>query len=148
MEEERQAAEADRAPGGVTRRTLLGWGGGWTLAAVGGGAAWGLASCGGGGSGGTTAGGNPAPAAVTGPDPVVLDRPATATLSIQARQVEWVVGKQPAQANAWVFVADASMPGAGVLGSAHGPSFEMRRGTACTVTPRSPRYAVAKARVL
>ena len=76
-------------------------------------------------------------AAVTGPDPVVLDQPATATISIQARQVEWVVGKQPAQANAWVFVPDASTPATGVLGNALGPAFDMRRGTSCTVTWRN-----------
>jgi FtsP/CotA-like multicopper oxidase with cupredoxin domain len=74
---------------------------------------------------------------VTGPDPVVLDQPATATISIQARQVEWVVGKQPAQANAWVFVPDASTPATGVLGNALGPAFDMRRGTSCTVTWRN-----------
>jgi FtsP/CotA-like multicopper oxidase with cupredoxin domain len=135
VEEAQQPAGETREPGGITRRTWLGWGGGWMLAAAGGGVTWGLASCGGGGS--SSSGGTAQPTAVTGPDPVVLDRPAAATISIQSRQAEWVVGKPPAAANAWVFVADATMPAAGILGTPHGPTFEMRRGVPCTVTWRN-----------
>jgi len=121
-----------RVPVGVTRRSVLAWSGGWMVGATAGSAVTVLTSCGGGGGGGAQS--NPPSPTVTAADPVVLDRPTTASISIQARQVQWVVGKTPAQANAWVYVADASTPGDAVLGNALGPVFEVRRGAACTVT--------------
>ena len=48
--------------------------------------------------------------------------------------MQWVAGKSPAQANAWVYVADASMPATGVLGNHLGPFINVRRNSACTVT--------------
>ncbi len=127
---ERDRREAAPVGVGVTRRSVLAWSGSWML----GGTVTALTSCGGGGGDSGAGGGSAAPTVVTAADPVVLDAPTTLSMSIQARQVQWVVGKTPAQANAWVYVADASTPADAVLGNAFGPVFEMRRGVPCTVT--------------
>jgi len=133
--EKSKRPEADApVPVGITRRSVLAWSG-WMLGAGAGSAVTVLTSCGGGGGDGGAAGGSGAPAtAVTGADPLVLERPTTASISMQARQVQWVLGKTPAQANAWVYVADASTPADAVLGNAFGPVFEVRRNEGCTVT--------------
>jgi FtsP/CotA-like multicopper oxidase with cupredoxin domain len=134
--EESKPSEVDaNVPVAMTRRSMLAWSG-WMLGASAGSAVTLLTSCGGGGGGdGGAAGGSGAPApTVTGVDPVVLERPTTASISIQERRVQWVVGKTPAEANAWVYVADASTPSDAILGNAFGPVFEVRRGEACTVT--------------
>jgi FtsP/CotA-like multicopper oxidase with cupredoxin domain len=123
---DRQArAPAPEAAAGVQRRTFLVWSG-WAVGAFPGGAALSLVACGGSDSTPETA----APLS----DPVVIESPANLSISIQARQVQWVVGKSPAEANAWVFVADAVSPATGVLGNYLGPFMNVRRNDALTVT--------------
>jgi FtsP/CotA-like multicopper oxidase with cupredoxin domain len=113
---------------GLSRRTFLGWST-WAVGAVPGGAALSLVACGGSGDSPATS-----PAAATpSPDPVVIESPASVSISIQARQVQWVEGKTPMQANAWVYVADGT-PATGVLGNQLGPFLNVRRNSPCAVT--------------
>jgi FtsP/CotA-like multicopper oxidase with cupredoxin domain len=114
----------------VSRRTFLRWSSSCAVGVGPLGASIGLAACGGGDSSSDPASAPAAPA----PGPTILENPATASISIQARQVQWVVGKSPADANAWVYVADATVPASGVLGNPLGPFFNVRRDSACTVT--------------
>ena len=74
--------------------------------------------------------GTPAPSA----DVTVLENPAAMTMSIEARSVQWIVGKSPADANAWVYTANGVTPASGVLGNPLGPFFNVRRDSPCTVT--------------
>ena len=82
----------------IKRRAFLGWSGGWIAAAVPGVAALELVACGGGSSSPTSSPAVVAPA--TGV--TVIENPSTLSISIQSRQVQWLPGKSPAQANAWV----------------------------------------------
>ena len=68
-------------------------------------------------------------ASVSGSEVLVLENPTAMSMSIEARQVQWVVGKSPADANAWVFTASGVSPASGVLGNALGPYFNVRRDT-------------------
>jgi len=86
VEEWKRAVEA-LVPVGITRRSVLAWSG-WMLGAGAGSAATMLTSCGGGGGDGTAGGGGAPTTTVTAVDPVVLERPTTASISIQARQVQ------------------------------------------------------------
>ena len=133
MEKSKRCEVGALVPVDMTRRSVLALGSGWMLGAAAGSAVTVLTSCGGGGGGVAAGGGGPPAPTVTGVDPVVLDGPTTASISIQARQVQWVAGKTPAQANAWVYVA-AATPNDAILGNALGPVFEVRRGASCTVT--------------
>ena len=112
---------------GIRRRTFLGWSS-WAVGVVPGSAALSLVACGGSDSS------PPPPPSSLSNDPVVIDNPVNLSISIQARQVQWVAGKSPAQANAWVFVADATTPATGVLGNHLGPFINVRRNSALTVT--------------
>jgi FtsP/CotA-like multicopper oxidase with cupredoxin domain len=64
----------------------------------------------------------------------VLDKPSSVTISIEARQVQWVPGVPPARDNAWVYVAHGATAASGVLPNHLGATFEVRRGSACSVT--------------
>jgi FtsP/CotA-like multicopper oxidase with cupredoxin domain len=61
--------------------------------------------------------------------------PATtaATVRIQARQVQWVTNVNPSKPNAWVYVQTGFTPN-GVLSNHYGPTFNVRRDVAFTVT--------------
>src|SRR6185437_2828035 len=122
----------DDATARVSRRTFFRWSSGWAIGAGPLGASIGLAACGGGDSSPEPS--SSLPPSAPAPGPTILENPATASISIQARQVQWVVGKTPANANAWVYVADGSAPASGVLGNSLGPFFNVRRDSACTVT--------------
>ena len=117
MEKSKRCEVGALVPVDMTRRSVLALGSGWMLGAAAGSAVTVLTSCGGGGGGVAAGGGGPPAPTVTGVDPVVLDGPTTASISIQARQVQWVAGKTPAQANAWVYVA-AATPNDAILGNA------------------------------
>ncbi len=110
----------------------MGWsfGFGGTLALAGGSVL--LGSCGGsGGSDEAASGDTPAAPAVDIP---VIDQPSRVSMSVQARQVQWVPGRNPSRANAWVYAADGVTAAGGVLSNHLGPTIEVRRGTPCTVT--------------
>jgi len=85
---------------GMNRRAFLGWTGRWSVAAVPGAMVLELVACGGSDSPTETS-----PVTETTGTPV-LENPASVSISIQARQVQWVPGKSPVQSNAWVYVAD------------------------------------------
>ena len=110
---------------GITRRTFLSWGAGTTASLLPSGVLLSLSGCGGGPAA-------QAPRPFT--DIPVLNNPTSAAISIQARQVEWVAGKGPAGANAWVYVTGDSTAAGSVLANHLGPMFNVRRGTPCTVT--------------
>ena len=129
IDDARANVRAAGAAKGVNRRTFLGWSS-WAFGVAPSGAALSLVACG--GSGDSPGAGAEAAAPPT--TPVVIDNPVNLSMSIQARQVQWVPGKSPAQANAWVFVADATMPATGVLGNQLGPFINVRRNSALTVT--------------
>ncbi len=117
---------------GLKRRTFLEAFGGFGVGLLPGGAALSVVACGGASDTVT----NPAlgVAAAPSPDVTVLENPAAVSVSIEARQVQWVVGKSPADVNAWVYAANGVTPASGVLGNALGPFFNVRRDSACTVT--------------
>ena len=110
---------------GITRRTFLTWCGGTAAGLLPGTALLSLGGC----NGGTA---SSAPAYFT--DIPVLNNPATATITVQARAVEWVAGKPPAGANAWVYVSGDTATSAAVLPNHLGPTFNVRRGAPCAVT--------------
>lgn len=76
-------------------------------------------------------------AASAQPDITVLNEPSAVSVSMQSRKVQWVVGKSPAQANAWVYVADGITAQSGTLRNHLGPVFNVRRNVPCTVTWRN-----------
>lgn len=63
-----------------------------------------------------------------------LKSPASVTISIEPRQVQWVPGVSPSRDNAWVYVAQGAMAASGVLPNYLGATFEVRRGAPCRVT--------------
>jgi FtsP/CotA-like multicopper oxidase with cupredoxin domain len=128
VDDSRTSTTVAEARSGLRRRSFLGWGT-WAAGLVPGGAAWTLVACGGSDDGPPAMGATLPPS----PDPVVIENPATLSISIQARQVQWVAGKSPAQANAWVYVADGT-PATGVLGNQLGPYLNVRRNSPCAVT--------------
>ncbi len=92
-----------------------------------------LGSCGGSGGDGSAdnAGGGPsAPKS----DIPTIDQPSRVSMSVQARQVQWVPGKDPARANAWVYAAEGVTAAGGVLANHLGPTINVRRGAPCTIT--------------
>lgn len=111
----------------MNRRAFLGWTGRWAVAAVPGAMVLELVACGGSDSPTETL-----PVTET-TSTSVLENPASVSISIQARQVQWVPGKSPVRANAWVYVADG-MPATGVLGNHLGPFINVRRNSACMIT--------------
>lgn len=124
----------DRGPrAGLTRRTFFDWCGGFGLGLLPGGTAMTLVACGGSGDSAST----PVSVPVSAAEVTVIEGPTTLGMSIQARQVQWVVGKSPAQANAWVYAADGVTAADGVLGNVLGPFINVRRDAACTVTWRN-----------
>lgn len=70
---------------------------------------------------------------VPGDEPAVLRAPASASISVQARRVQWVQDITPSSANAWVYVPDGTTSPTNVLPNHLGPTFEMRRGAPCSV---------------
>jgi len=66
-------------------------------------------------------------------DLAVLAEPSSVRISIQARRVEWVPGRTAEFDNAWVYVPEAA-GSAKVLPNHLGPTFNVRRNSACTVT--------------
>ena len=117
-------------PADAGRRRFIGWSASIGGSMLWGGTAIGLTSCGGSGSEETATGGaSQATAGIT-----VIDQPSRVSLSVQARQVQWVTGKQPTQANAWVYAADGVTASSGVLANHLGPIINVRRGTPCKVT--------------
>ena len=110
---------------GVTRRTFLNWCAGTSASLLPSGVLLSLSGCG---------GASDAEASRPFADIAVLNNPASAAISIQARQVEWVAGNSPTRANAWVYVIGDSTAAGGVLANHLGPTFNVRRGTPCTVT--------------
>jgi FtsP/CotA-like multicopper oxidase with cupredoxin domain len=126
-------------PTDAGRRRFIGWSAGIGGSFLWGGTAVGLASCGGSGGDGAAAG-SAGSAASQIP---VIDRPTRVSMSVQARKVEWVTGKTPASANAWVYAADGVTASSGVLPNHLGPTINVRRGSPCTVAwsntiPASP----------
>lgn len=93
-----------------------------------------LGSCGGGGGSGGTGEADPGSTPAPGSDIPVIDQPATVSISVQARRVQWVQGVDPAAANAWVYAADGVTAAGGVLANALGPTINVRRGAPCTIT--------------
>lgn len=133
--DERESEGADRPVvqrGGLTRRSFLEAFGGFGVGVLPGGAALTVVACG--GSSDTVTGAAPAGTPAPSVDVAVLENPTAMTMSIEARQVQWVIGKSPADANAWVYTASGVTPASGVLGNALGPFFNVRRDTPCTVT--------------
>lgn len=106
----------------MDRRAFMRWGAGAGGALLWAGFAPGLTSCGGSGS-----------ASSRGELPT-LKSPASAAISIEPRQVQWVPGVSPARDNAWVYVAQGATAGTGVLPNHLGATFEVRRGAPCSVT--------------
>jgi FtsP/CotA-like multicopper oxidase with cupredoxin domain len=119
--------------GGVktTRRTFLNWCAGTGASLLPSGVLLSLSGCGGGSD-------PEAPQPSEAPRPFadipVLDNPASAAISIQARRVEWTAGKSPAGVNAWVSVTGESEAPGGVLANHLAPTFNVRRGTPGTST--------------
>lgn len=126
--ESRRADDQGPSPRGLTRRTFLGGFGGFGVGLLPGGAALSVVACGGAGDTMLESASTPSG------DVVVLENPASMTMSIEARQVQWVAGKSPADVNAWVYTANGVSPASGVLGNALGPAFNVRRDAPCTVT--------------
>ncbi len=58
--------------------------------------------------------------------------PATYTVRMQARKVQWKIGQSPAQNNAWVYAQDGVTP-SGVLANPMGPAITARRGAPTTI---------------
>ena len=129
VDESRTSNALSETPTGLRRRSFLGWGS-WAAVLVPGSAAWTLVACGGSDEAAQDAGATPPPS----PDPVVIENPAALSISIQARQVQWVAGKSPAQANAWVYRRRGGTPASGVLGNQLGPYLNVRRNSPCAVT--------------
>jgi FtsP/CotA-like multicopper oxidase with cupredoxin domain len=100
-----------------------------------------VSACGdGGGYSGANGGGNASAngsTAITAQDLAekikVTPTAASATLRIQARQVQWVPSVNPIKPNAWVYVQTGVTP-AGILGTHYGPTFNVRRDTAFSMT--------------
>ncbi len=67
-------------------------------------------------------------------DLTVINNPRSANLSIQAREVQWVPGVDPGQANAWAYVAEGFTPATVVLANHLGPVVNVRRNVPCTFT--------------
>ena len=128
-ESERVEPAAAR-PDGLTRRNFLGAFGGFGVGLLPGGAALTVVACG--GASDTMI--ESSPAAALGADVTVLENPTTVAMAIEERQVQWVVGKSPAEANAWVYTANGVTPTGGVLANALGPYVNVRRNAPCTVT--------------
>lgn len=129
-EQSQGAEEPGVRHAGLTRRTFLGGFGGFGVGLLPGGAALSLVACG--GAGDTTP--DSTPLGNAGVGVTVLENPTSMSMSIEARQVQWVVGKSPADINAWVYTAGGVTPADGVLGNSLGPFFNVRRDAACTVT--------------
>jgi len=113
----------------VSRRSFIGWG-----TAIGGSLAWtgilaSLSSC-----GGSDAAPESGADAATAERLPVISNPSRVAMSIQARQVQWVPGKSPTNANAWVYAADGVTASSGVLSNHLGPIIEVRRDSPCTIT--------------
>ena len=121
--------DAATRPAGLTRRTFLGGFGGFGVGLLPGGAALSVVACGG-------ASDTMMESSSTGgkTDVAVLENPTSMAMAIEERRVQWVVGKSPAEANAWVYTASGVTPASGVLGNAIGPYFNVRRDAPCTVT--------------
>ncbi len=125
-------------PKAIGRRTFMGWGFGGSLVLTGSPLL--LGSCGGGGgsddagSGNSGGGGDGSSAPLPGADIARIDQPATVSVSVQSRRVQWVPGKDPAAANAWVYAADGVTASGGVLANHLGPTIDVRRGTPCTIS--------------
>jgi FtsP/CotA-like multicopper oxidase with cupredoxin domain len=113
---------------GLTRRTFLG---GFGVGFLPGGAALSVVACG--GASDTMSESTPG-AGVSSSEVIVLENPTAMSMTIEARQVQWVPGKSPADVNAWVYVAAGVSPSSGVIGNALGPYFNVRRDAPCTVT--------------
>jgi len=130
-ESESEGIEATAArPAGLTRRTFLGGLGGFGAGLLPSGAAMTVVACG--GASDTMM--ESSPGTAPGTDVTVLENPTTLAMAIEERQVQWVVGKSPAEANAWVYTANGVTPASGVLGNALGPYVNVRRDAPCTVT--------------
>ncbi|MEY4751334.1 MAG: hypothetical protein RIQ60_3548 [Pseudomonadota bacterium] len=69
-------------------------------------------------------------------DLTVLDAPSSLSISVQSRKVQWVPGRDPAAANAWVYLVSGSTAasGNGVLPNHLGPIINVRRDSNCQVT--------------
>ena len=129
------ASTSERAR--LTRRRFLDLCGGVGIGLVPGVSALTLAACGGGGSPDAAPAStvSSAPASSDPPSALtVLENPASASITIQARQVQWMAGKTPAEANAWVYVAEGKTAATGVLGNGLGPYINVRRNSPCAVT--------------
>ena len=100
---------APARPDGLTRRNFLGAFGGFGVGLLPGGAALTVVACG--GASDTMM--ESSPAAAPGADVTVLENPTTVAMAIEERQVQWVVGKSPAEANAWVYTANGVTPASG-----------------------------------
>jgi hypothetical protein len=72
----------------------------------------------------------------------VLDKPSSVTISIEARQVQWVPGVPPARDNAWVYVAHGATAASGVLPNHLGATFEARPAASPGPMPSPQRRAV------
>jgi len=129
-ESESEGIEATAArPAGLTRRTFLGGLGGFGVGLLPSGAAMTVVACGGASDTMMESAPGTAPGDVT-----VLENPTTLAMAIEERQVQWIVGKSPTEANAWVYTANGVTPASGVLGNALGPYVNVRRDAPCTVT--------------
>lgn len=104
-----------------TRRRFLGWSASLGATPLLGSVGLGLSACG--GQDNTAA-----------DDIPVLQTPQQVHLRVEARKVEWVPGKTPSQANAWVYVPAGSSAPDAVLPNHLGPTFEVRRHQPCSVT--------------
>ena len=130
-----------RDPEQISRRSFIGWGTAVSGSLTWAGALTSLSSCG--GSDAMTESG--ADAAASAEKLPVISNPSRVAMSVQARQVQWVPGKSPTSANAWVYAADGVTPASGVLANHLGPIIDVRRGSPCTVTwsnqiPRSVAF--------
>jgi len=68
------------------------------------------------------------------PDLTVVTNPVGMAVSVQARQVQWVAGVNPAQPNAWAYVAAGATPASTVLPNHLGAIVNVRRNATCTIT--------------
>ena len=122
---------SDAAParrGGLTRRTFIG---GFGVGLLPSGAALSVVACGGASD---TLMDSSSADSTSGADVIVLENPTAMAMAIEERRVEWVVGKSPVDANAWVYTANGVTPASGVVGNALAPYFNVRRDAPCTVT--------------
>jgi len=129
-----------RDPEQISRRSFIGWGTAVSGSLTWAGALTSLSSCGG-SDAMTESGADTAASAEKLP---VISNPSRVAMSVQARQVQWVPGKSPTSANAWVYAADGVTP-SGVLANHLGPIIDVRRGAPCTVSwtnqiPRSTSF--------